>query len=75
MESTSFQLLRDTEIILTDQNLRALLANLLEDADLAKFAKQQPDEEICQRDLEKTYVFVRKTMPQPAPLLTEGAAA
>jgi len=75
MESTSFQLLRDTESALTDQNLRAVLANLLEDADLAKFAKQRPDEETCQRDLEKAYVFVRKTMPQPAPLLTQGEAA
>jgi hypothetical protein len=75
MESTSFQLLRDTESALTDQNLRAVLANLLEDADLAKFAKQRPDEETCQRDLEKAYIFVRKTMPQPAPLLTQGEAA
>jgi hypothetical protein len=75
MESTSFQLLRDTEAVLTDQNLRAVLANLLEDADLAKFAKQRPNEETCQRDLEKAYVFVRKTTPQPAPLLTQGEAA
>jgi hypothetical protein len=74
-ESTSFQLLRDMETVLSDQNLRAVLANLLEDADLAKFARQRPDEEDCRRDLEKSYVFVRKTMPLPAsPIAQEEAA-
>jgi hypothetical protein len=75
MESTSFQLLRDIESVLMDQNLRSVLAGLLEDADLAKFAKHRPGEEICQRDLEKSYVFVRKTMPQPASLIAQDEAA
>ena len=75
MESTSFQLLRDIESLLMDQNLRSVLAGLLEDADLAKFAKHRPGEEICQRDLEKSYVFVRKTMPPPASLIAQNEAA
>jgi hypothetical protein len=75
LESTSFQLLRDLEPKVNDANLRLLLENLLSDADLAKFAKNQPDETTCQRDLEKGYVFVQKTTPQ-APLLTpKGEAA
>jgi len=74
MESTSFQLLRDVEAAIRDGNLRSVLQNLLEDADLAKFAKHQPDEEICQRDLERAYVLVRKTMPQPVSPIAQEAA-
>lgn len=75
MESTSFQLLQDIESLLMDQNLRSVLASLLEDADLAKFAKHRPGEETCQRDLEKSYVFVRKTMPPPPSLIAQDEAA
>ncbi len=67
LESTSFQLLREMEAKITDGNLRSVLQNLLEDADLAKFAKQQPDQDTCQRDLEKGYVFVRKTTAEEKP--------
>ena len=74
MESTSFQLLRDMETHLTDQNLVSVLGTLLTDADLAKFAKHQPDAQTCQRDLENAYVLVNKTKPKPKPLLTEEAA-
>lgn len=65
LESTSFQLLRDIEAVIHDGNLRGVLESLLEDADLAKFAKHQPDETVCQRDLEKGYIFVQKTKPTP----------
>ncbi|RJP82963.1 MAG: hypothetical protein C4524_00020 [Candidatus Zixiibacteriota bacterium] len=64
MESTSYQLLRDLEPKVTDANLRRVLQNLLEDADLAKFAKHRPDEDDCRRDLERGYTFVRKTTPE-----------
>jgi hypothetical protein len=69
LESTSFQLLRDIESEIRDGNLRGLLESLLEDADLAKFARHQPEEMTCQRDLEKGYVFVQKTKPAPQPVL------
>jgi hypothetical protein len=76
MESTSFQLLRDVEPKIGDANLRLLLENLLSDADLAKFAKNQPDEVTCQRDLEKGYILVQKTTPvAPSILAPEGEAA
>jgi len=75
LESTSFQLLRDIEPKVDDANLRLMLENLLADADLAKFAKNQPDETTCQRDLEKGYIFVQKTTPQTRLLATEGEAA
>jgi hypothetical protein len=75
MESTSFQLMRDVEYKVNDANLRLLLENLLADADLAKFAKNQPDETTCQRDLEKGYIFVQKTTPQQRLLAPEGEAA
>jgi hypothetical protein len=74
MESTSFQLRQDVESRISDANLRLLLENLLEDADLAKFAKHKPDEEICQRDLEKGYIFVRKTMPPPPSIIVAAPA-
>jgi hypothetical protein len=76
MESTSFQLLRDVEPKINDANLRLLLENLLSDADLAKFAKNQPDADTCQRDLEKGYILVQKTTPvAPSILAPEGEAA
>jgi hypothetical protein len=76
MESTSFQLLRDVETKINDANLRLLLENLLSDADLAKFAKNQPDEVTCQRDLEKGYILVQKTTPAaPSLLAPQGEAA
>lgn len=74
LESTSFQLLEDMATRITDNNLRSLLQYLLDDADLAKFAKQRPDEETCQKDLEKAYILVRKTTPEAAPLLVGEAA-
>ncbi len=75
LESTSFQLLRDIEVEIRDENLRGVLESLLEDADLAKFAKHQPDEVACQRDLEKGYVFVQKTKPAPQPILAAAEEA
>lgn len=75
LESTSFQLLRDIESAIPDENLRGVLASLLEDADLAKFAKHQPDETTCQRDLEKGYAFVQKTKPEPPPILSAAQEA
>jgi len=73
MESTSFQLLRDIEKKLGDQNLKLVLESMLTDADLAKFAKHRPDEETCQKDLQNGYVFVNKTK-QARQVLTEEAA-
>jgi hypothetical protein len=74
LESTSFQLLRDVEKSLGDDNLRELLKTILEDADLAKFAKHRPDQDTCHEDLQNAYVFVSKTKPEPRPILTEEAA-
>lgn len=75
LESTSFQLMCDLESRISDANLRLVLENLLADADLAKFAKGEPDEVTCQRDLEKGYIFVQKTTPQTRLLSTKEEAA
>jgi len=74
MESTSFQLLRDVEVHFGNENLLSLLEYMLSDADLAKFAKHRPNEEICQKDLENAYILVNKTKPVPKPILSEEAA-
>ncbi|MCX6640988.1 MAG: hypothetical protein NTW14_11010 [bacterium] len=74
MESTSFQLLRDIEVHLGDKELIASLETLLTDADLAKFAKHQPNANTCQQDLEQAYTLVNQTKPAPKPLLSEEAA-
>jgi len=66
LESTSFQLLREIEPHLAEENYGAL-EKILSDADLAKFAKHQPAEEICRHDLEEAYVLVHKTIPQTVP--------
>ncbi len=74
MESTSFQLMRDIEIHLSNRNLESILESLLADADLAKFAKHRPDEDTCRKDLENTYILVNRTKPEPKPILSEEAA-
>lgn len=74
MESTSFQFLRDIEPVLDDQNLQSVLENLLTDADLAKFAKHQPDASACQKELEMGYTLVEKTKPKPSLILSGEAA-
>lgn len=63
MESTSFQLLRDIDRYLRDENLKQVLETILSDADLAKFAKHRPDETTCQKDLQNGYIFINKTKP------------
>jgi len=61
LESTSFQLLREVEHPIGDMNLTGILRTLLHNADMDKFAKSQPEEEECRKDLENAYVFVNKT--------------
>lgn len=74
MESTSFQFLREIETVLGDENLQSVLGSLLTDADLAKFAKHQPDASGCQKDLERGYTLVEKTKPPPVPIISGEAA-
>lgn len=74
MESTSFQLLREIERHLADEKLQTALRTLLSDADLAKFAKHQPDAGICQKDLENGYYLVDNTKPKPPPIIRGEAA-
>ncbi len=74
LESTSFQLLRDMERPLGDGNLHGLLKAILEDADLAKFAKHRPDEDTCREDLQNAYILVNRTKPAPKPISAEEAA-
>ncbi|TKJ42347.1 hypothetical protein CEE37_01305 [candidate division LCP-89 bacterium B3_LCP] len=75
MESTSFQLLRDIEPRLGNQELYDALGTMLNDADLAKFAKHQPNALTCQKGLERGYSLVEKTKPAPEPLLSGEEAA
>jgi hypothetical protein len=74
MESTSFQFLRDIKRYLSEADLQSILENLLSDADLAKFAKHQPDATTCQKDLESGYTLVEKTKPKPSPVISGEAA-
>lgn len=74
LESTSFQLLRVIESHLKDKKLYLILETVLSDADLAKFAKHQPDEETCRKDLGHAYVLVNQTTRQAGLLETEEAA-